>query len=111
MEKTESVAIPFIKYDAETQGFQVAEEAIEFLSEIKGSVGVISLCGKYRTGKSYLLNKLFLENLRQKKQASMNQEKQEAKAGGFQVGPTINACTKGLWIWREIFYSDTDTEK
>jgi hypothetical protein len=111
MEKTESVAIPFIKYDAETQGFQVAEEAIEFLSEIKGSVGVISLCGKYRTGKSYLLNKLFLENLRQKKQASMNQEKQEAKAAGFQVGPTINACTKGLWIWREIFYSDTDTDK
>ena len=31
--------------------------------------------------------------------------------GGFTVGPTINACTKGLWIWREIFYSDTDTEK
>ena len=41
----------------------------------------------------------------------MNQEEQEAKAGGFQVGPTINACTKGLWIWREIFYSDTDTDK
>ena len=31
--------------------------------------------------------------------------------GGFTVGPTINACTKGLWIWREIFYSETDTEK
>jgi hypothetical protein len=22
--------------------------------------------------------------------------------GGFQVGSTINACTKGLWIWPEI---------
>ena len=31
--------------------------------------------------------------------------------GGSTVGPTINACTKGLWIWREIFYSETDTEK
>ena len=30
---------------------------------------------------------------------------------GFNVGPTINPCTKGLWIWREIFYSDSDTEK
>jgi hypothetical protein len=27
------------------------------------------------------------------------------------VGPTINACTKGLWIWREVFYSETDEEK
>ena len=100
-----SVAIPFIKYDGESQGFQVAEEAIEFLSEIKGQIGVISLCGKYRTGKSYLLNKLFLENLRNKKKDMSERQV------GFQVGPPINACTKGLWIWREIFYSDTDTEK
>ena len=100
-----SVAIAFIKYDGESQGFQVAEEAIEFLSEIKGQIGVISLCGKYRTGKSYLLDKLFLENLR-----NMKMDMSERQVG-FQVGPTINACTKGLWIWREIFYSDTDTEK
>lgn len=26
-------------------------------------MGIISVCGKYRTGKSYLLNKLFMEKL------------------------------------------------
>jgi len=36
----------------------------------------------YRTGKSYLLNKMLLETNK-----------------GFEVGPTINPCTKGLWIW------------
>lgn len=25
---------------------------------------------------------------------------------GFQVSPTINPCTKGLWIWKKVIYSD-----
>jgi len=58
--KTRAMAIPFIKYDAETQGFQVTEDAVKFLSQIEGKVGVIGVCGKYRTGKSYLMNKLFM---------------------------------------------------
>ena len=38
----------------------------------------------YRTGKSYLLNRVIIN----------------AKKGeGFGVGPTINPCTKGLWMW------------
>jgi hypothetical protein len=57
---------------------------------------VIAVCGKYRTGKSYLLNKLFL-----------NQE----DLRGFTVGPSINPCTKGLWLYRHCFYSPSDTEK
>lgn len=24
------------------------------------------------------------------------------RSNGFGVGPTINACTKGLWIWNEV---------
>lgn len=36
----------------------------------------------YRTGKSYLLNKVILDRI-----------------NGFDVGNTINPCTKGLWIW------------
>lgn len=36
----------------------------------------------YRSGKSYLLNKMLL-----------NYSK------GFLVGKTVNACTKGIWIW------------
>jgi hypothetical protein len=46
---------------------------------------VITVAGKYRTGKSYILNRVLL-----------NQNV------GFEVGPTINACTKGLWMWPKI---------
>lgn len=45
----------------------------------------MTVAGKYRTGKSYILNRVLL-----------NQN------SGFEVGPTINACTKGLWIWPQI---------
>ena len=27
------------------------------------------------------------------------------------MGPTINPCTKGLWIWKEVFYGQNDDEK
>lgn len=45
-------------------------------------IGVVSVAGLYRTGKSYLLNKMLLN-----------------RNDGFGVGPTINPCTKGLWCW------------
>jgi hypothetical protein len=42
-------------------GIQINPEAVEFLSQIKNKIGVIAICGKYRTGKSYIMNKLFIE--------------------------------------------------
>ena len=96
----ENVAIPFISYTPE-EGFKINDEVREFLDTLQGQVGVISVCGKYRTGKSYLLNKLFLENL--------NAPDQPKKVG-FNVGPTIEPCTKGLWIWKEVFYADARKE-
>lgn len=64
--------------------YSVSEEAKEFLCRIKEKVGVISVAGKYRTGKSFLLNRVIIDTREQK---------------GFGVGPTINPCTKGLWVW------------
>lgn len=33
------------------------------------------------------------------------------KKSGFQVGPTINPCTKGLWIWKKsLSAADPDLE-
>ena len=47
---------------------------------IEGPFGVVSVAGLYRTGKSYLLNKVLL-----------NRKPGES---GFGVGPSINPCTK-----------------
>lgn len=54
------------------------------ISAVKGPVGVLAVAGVYRTGKSFLLNRCLL-NVQNGK--------------GFGVGPSINPCTKGLWIW------------
>lgn len=62
--------------------FEVNMEAIEVLGHIKGPIGVVSVAGMYRTGKSYLLNRVLLN-----------------RQSGFGVGPSIHPCTKGIHIW------------
>jgi len=57
-------------------------QAIQFLRSIEGPIAVVSVAGLYRTGKSYLLNRVLLN-----------------RSSGFGVGPTVNPCTKGLWCW------------
>lgn len=57
--------------------FEINEEVQDMLRELQGPIGVISVAGMYRTGKSYLLNRMLLN-----------------RSGGFGVGPTINPCTK-----------------
>jgi len=49
---------------------------------VKGPLGIVAVAGMYRTGKSYLLNRMLLN-----------------RSKGFGVGPSINPCTKGLWVW------------
>lgn len=58
-------------------GFTLTEEARALLNSIDGPIGVVSVAGMYRTGKSYLLNRMLLN-----------------RSQGFGVGPTINPCTK-----------------
>ena len=53
--------------------------------QIDFPVSVIAVVGLYRTGKSFLMNRILLE-----------------QSDGFTVGPTVNPCTKGLWLWNEV---------
>ena len=88
METPEQIdSIPFIAF-TESEGFQITEEAKNFLNSLNSQkLGVISIVGKYRTGKSYFVNKVLLNRKKQK---------------GFAVGPTINPCTKGIWLWKKL---------
>lgn len=67
-----------------TPGYHITPEAKQLLQGIDQEVTVVSVAGLYRTGKSYLLNKVIID-----------------KKGVFGVGPTVNPCTKGLWLWAE----------
>ena len=58
-------------------GYGLSEEASAMICTIKNPIAVISVAGLYRTGKSYLLNRIILN-----------------RTNGFGVGPTVNPCTK-----------------
>jgi hypothetical protein len=66
--------------------FKVNESAFKFLQSVEGPIVSLGVAGMYRTGKSYLLNKVILRTDQ-----------------GFGVAPTINACTKGIWIYNKAF--------
>nr|XP_003478973.1 guanylate-binding protein 5 [Cavia porcellus] len=59
----------------------VKQEALSILSAISQPVVVVAIVGLYRTGKSYLMNKL------------------AGKNKGFSVGSTVQSHTKGIWMW------------
>uniref|UniRef100_A0A2K5WE89 Guanylate binding protein 3 n=1 Tax=Macaca fascicularis TaxID=9541 RepID=A0A2K5WE89_MACFA len=65
-----------------TNGELVANpEALKILSAITQPVVVVAIVGLYRTGKSYLMNKLAGKNI------------------GFSLGSTVESHTKGIWMW------------
>ncbi|XP_021089593.1 uncharacterized protein LOC101834044 isoform X2 [Mesocricetus auratus] len=57
------------------------QKALEILSAITQPVVVVAIVGLYRTGKSYLMNKLAGKNT------------------GFSLGSTVQSHTKGIWMW------------
>ena len=78
MDDQKGKGIPFIIHDAQ-KGYIMTEQAENFLNSLsEAKLGVISVVGKYRTGKSFFINRVLLEE----------------KGKGFNVGPTINPCTK-----------------
>lgn len=78
-------ALAFITQDDETSEYAVDPEAVALLETIEAPLAIVAIAGLWRTGKSYILNHF-----------SGAAEKRD---GGFQVGATVNACTKGLWLW------------
>ncbi|KAM4014947.1 guanylate-binding protein 7-like isoform 2-T2 [Anomaloglossus baeobatrachus] len=60
---------------------QVNEDALNILSSINQKVVVVAIVGKYRTGKSYLMNRL------------------AGSKNGFSLGSTVQSMTKGIWMW------------
>ncbi|XP_007025528.2 PREDICTED: guanylate-binding protein 7 [Theobroma cacao] len=68
-------------YCDEKGKFRMDPEAVAALQLVKGPIGVVSVCGRARQGKSFILNQLL------------------GRSSGFQVASTHRPCTKGLWLW------------
>ena len=92
--ETQGTAIKFIDIDEETEKFNISPEAMGFLAGLprEAKIRVISIAGPYRTGKSFIMNRFL---------GQMN---------GFEIGTTIESCTKGVWIWNQPIYQDDEEE-
>ena len=86
--------ISMVTYDIKSGKFIVNPEAESIIRNLPSPLGVISVAGMYRTGKSYLLNRVLLN-----------------QSNGFTVGPSINPCTKGLWMWSKTIQAHTPQGK
>uniref|UniRef100_UPI00358FA8A7 guanylate-binding protein 1-like isoform X2 n=1 Tax=Myxine glutinosa TaxID=7769 RepID=UPI00358FA8A7 len=72
--------LPFIVTD-KNGGLVLVEETAAKLATISRNLVVVAIAGRYRTGKSFLLNRL------------------AGSQHGFALGHTVQSKTKGLWIW------------
>uniref|UniRef100_A0A8C7W6D3 GB1/RHD3-type G domain-containing protein n=1 Tax=Oncorhynchus mykiss TaxID=8022 RepID=A0A8C7W6D3_ONCMY len=80
--QTVSMKEPVCLIENDSDGkLRVVRSALGILNQIDQHVVVVSVVGLYRTGKSYLMNKLAGEKK------------------GFALGATIQSKTKGIWMW------------
>lgn len=75
--------VPLITCEGDS--YVVDEDTLSWIQEHTAPFSVVSCAGRYRTGKSFLLNRLSC-----------------SEAGkGFKVGDTVQACTKGIWVYKK----------
>ncbi|XP_054577300.1 guanylate-binding protein 6-like [Eptesicus fuscus] len=72
---------PICLVENSNEQLSVNQEALEILDQISQPVVVVAIAGLYRTGKSYLMNRLAGQN------------------HGFPLGSTVQSQTKGIWMW------------
>jgi len=69
----------------------VPNAGLEMIEQLPSpyKLSMISCVGPYRTGKSFLMSRFFHRD---------DDGKDEAKKSCFAVGPTLEGCTRGIWI-------------
>ncbi|XP_063481411.1 guanylate-binding protein 4 isoform X1 [Symphalangus syndactylus] len=80
--ESESIMMaPICLVENQEEQLTVNSKALEILDKISQPVVVVAIVGLYRTGKSYLMNRL------------------AGKSHGFPLGSTVQSVTKGIWMW------------
>nr|XP_032829840.1 guanylate-binding protein 1-like [Petromyzon marinus] len=82
--------LPLIVTDGEGRFVLVPETAAALSRVVTGPVVVVAVVGRYRTGKSFLMNRLAGSN------------------SGFSLGCTVQSHTKGIWVWPRPHPLDQD---
>lgn len=72
--------MPLLTLDSDKK-LTLNQNAARVLKRINEPIVVIGIVGKYRSGKSFLMNQLL------------------DRSQGFALGPTVQSATKGVWMW------------
>ena len=70
------------------QGLKLVDEAVELLKSIDKPLAVLSICGPYRSGKSYFISRVL------------------GSSGAFKLGHSMQACTRGIWMATTVLECD-----
>nr|XP_036852213.1 guanylate-binding protein 4-like isoform X2 [Manis javanica] len=76
-----TMTAPICLVENQKEQLTVNQKALQILEKISQPVVVVAIAGLYRTGKSYLMNRLAGQN------------------HGFQLGSTVRCETRGIWMW------------
>ncbi len=91
-------ALPLVTFNQNSNNFATNLATLEVLAGVPEPLAVVSIAGLFRTGKSFLLNRVILHT------PSARTSRRTARAPttpGFGVGNTVQAHTKGIWMWSE----------
>lgn len=78
--KPDKMASPTLECYDDSQPVYLISKALEMLQGIEKPVAVLSICGPYRSGKSYILSRIL------------------GVQNAFGVGHTMKQCTYGVWL-------------
>ncbi|XP_068394159.1 guanylate-binding protein 4-like isoform X2 [Eschrichtius robustus] len=81
MESGSTIMDPICLVENQNNQLTVNPKALKILDQISEPVVVVAVAGLYRTGKSFLMNRLAGQN------------------HGFCLGSTVRSETKGIWMW------------
>ena len=89
IENNENIEIegPINLIEFNRKNFSLNEKALDILRNINDDLIIVSIVGKARTGKSYLMNLL------------LNSNKSKYPGSGFEISSRLNSCTRGIWLW------------
>ena len=68
------------KQDPNNRTLKLVEDAVELLHSLEKPLAVLSICGPYRSGKSYFISRVL------------------GSPGAFKLGHSMQACTRGIWM-------------
>jgi predicted GTPase len=84
-------SIPLLRFNKDTSQWSVHSEGASYLRGLRGkSLVITSIAGRYRSGKSFLLNKLIGKDV-------------------FGVSSSVSSCTQGIDMWCESASKDANT--